>query len=314
MTPRRVTLPRALAPGSRVAVVAPGSPVDRRRLNAGLRVLESWGLVPILGDTVYEKKGDLAGDDAARLDDLAWALGSDDVDAVWGARGGWGTARLLDRLDGDMKSVPPRWLYGSSDLTALQSWLLGRGRPSWYAPLVVELADGSRYRRRFLDRAVFDPLAPIDARIARAATLVRGRASGTLAGGCLSVLAALAGTKHAAEFKDRIVFLEDVGEPPYKIDRMLWQLRESGAFDRIAGLVFAQFTRCRPGRGRSSRSLADVMREHAEAIGVPAMSGYPAGHGPKTLPLPIGFDATLDASASRLRIAPPAGHRGRRAR
>ncbi len=305
MTGSRV-LPAPLEPGARIAVVAPGSRVRREPLRRGMRVLESWGYEVVPGPHLLDRAGDLAGDDPARAADLRWALSDPGIDAAWIARGGWGTARLLADVAPVVSGVRPRRVLGFSDATALFALLLREGWTPAYAPLVADLADSRRYVARDLRGFLRDPGAERRFAPGSREVLVPGRAEGMLAGGCLAVLAALAGTPWQPDLEGAVLFLEEVGEAPYRVDRMLWQLRESGMLRGVRGLLFGQFVGCRPLPGRPSRALRTVLREHAEALGVPALAGLPVGHGPRMRVLPLGYVARLDAEAGEVTVSPPA--------
>lgn len=295
-------VPPPIPADARIALVAPGSALPAARIAAAVRVLRSWGYRPVVGPHASARRGDLAGDDAGRAADLAWALGDPAIDAVWALRGGWGTPRLLPLVDWDALAARPRWVLGFSDITALHAQLLARGVPALHAPLASELDRPVRYVARDLRRTLEDPLHERSFRLAARAALVPGRAAGPLAGGCLTLLATLAGTPWQPRLAGTLLFLEEVAETPYRIDRMLWQLRLSGMLDGIAGLVLGQFVNCRPPRERPSRSLAAVLREHAAALGVPAVTGLPVGHGLRTRVLPLGVPAELDTGAGQLRV------------
>jgi muramoyltetrapeptide carboxypeptidase len=266
--------------------------------------LAAWGYEPVPGRFLFARAGDLAGRDRDRLADLNWALADPSIDAVWAARGGWGTARLLPGLDLRALARRPRWLIGFSDLTPLQLALFRRGVASWYAPVVADLADRRRCLPADLRAMLAAPLAPRTLR-GRGLPGPARRGAGPLAGGCLSLLAAAAGTPWQPDLRGAVVFLEEVGEAPYRVDRLLWQLRHAGILDGIAGLALGQFTACDPLPGRASRPLAAVLREHVEALGVPAVAGLPIGHGPRPRAVPIGFRATLDPRAGTLVLRPP---------
>lgn len=300
-----LVVPPALSSGARIAVVAPGSAIDGELLEAGLDVLRRFGFEPVCGKYLRAAQGDLAGSDRQRGRDLLWALTDPKIDAVWAARGGWGAPRLLRGLDWQRITRDPKWLIGFSDLTLLQAALLDRGVPSLYAPVVVELANPSRVPDDTLARWLRQPDQTMQWRLNAIRGARRANVRGPLAGGCLTLLVSSVGTPWQPDWRGCIVFVEEVGEAPYRIDRMLWQLRESGAFAGIAGLVFGQFTRCEPAPGRGSRPLADIFREHVIALNVPALHGLPVGHGPGAVSVPIGYPATLEVGARRLTIAPP---------
>ncbi|MFN7965179.1 MAG: LD-carboxypeptidase [Acidobacteriota bacterium] len=303
---KSIVVPPALLTGARIAVVAPGSAVPTERLESGLAVLRSWGFEPVLGRYVQRPQGDLAATDERRAADLSWALTDPAIDAVWAARGGWGAARLLASLDLAGVRRNPRWVIGFSDLTVIQAAMLQHGLPSLYAPVVIELTNAERVPDDSLAVWLRHPetvqsfrLKSVGARPKR--PFVRG----PLAGGCLTLLASLAGTRWQPNLDGAVVFLEEVGEAPYRIDRLLWQLRASRMLDNIAALVFGQFTRCDPPPGRESRSLDTIFRDHATALGRPAYSGLPVGHGAGAIGVPLGYNATLDTVKRTLRLDPP---------
>lgn len=311
MRAKRIDVPAPLAPGARIAVIAPGSAVRRAAVEAGMDVLRGWGYEPVAGAHLFARDGDLAGADEGRAQDVEWAFTEPGLDAVWAARGGWGTPRLLERLDPAALARSRRWLLGFSDVTALQAVLLQHGLASAYAPLVAELADPRRAGPADLRALLARPAAPRVFRPGTRRALAPGRAAGPLSGGCLTLLAWLAGTPWQPDLRGTVVFLEEVAEAPYRIDRMLWQLRAAGMLDGIAGLALGHFTNCKPPQGRPSRTLAAVLAEHAGALGVPVLAGIPAGHGPRPRALPLGFTAHLDADAGTLRLEPPPARAGR---
>ncbi len=304
LQPRR---PASLRSGSKVAVIAPGSAiVDRDALRAGLARLEALGLVPVAGRHLDARHGDLAGTDAQRAADLAWALTAADIDAVWAARGGWGTARALERL-GRIRLPPrPRWVVGFSDLTPLLNRLAGRGWITLHGPVVCDLAQPGRFVARDLSGWLFGDRRETELEVRISGRLRAGHARGRLAGGCLSLLAAVTGTSLAPDLRGTILLLEEVGEAPYRVDRMLWQLRAGGMLAGVRALAFGQMTRCTVAAGRRSRSVRTVLREHADALQVPALAGLPIGHGRRTRAVPIGADAELDGGRGRLIVRAPA--------
>ncbi|GAB4371562.1 MAG: LD-carboxypeptidase [Acidobacteriota bacterium] len=299
--------PPSLRRGARVAVIAPGSRIlDTDALEAGLARLRRMGLEPVEGPHLRSARGDLAGTDRERAADLAWALGDPGIDAVWAARGGWGTLRTLDALGRLDLPDRPRWVAGFSDLTPLLDRLVERGWICLHAPTVCALAGPRRHVASDLSGWLLEGRRRAVLEVGRSRCLVGGRAAGRLTGGCLSLIAAVAGTPWAPDLSGAIVLLEDVGEPPYRIDRMLWQLRGAGMLGGVRGLAFGQFTACGAPAGRPSRSLRAVLADHARALGVPALAGIPVGHGPRSRAVPLGAHATLDADRARLVVTCPA--------
>ena len=323
--------PLRLRPGDLVAVVAPAGPVPHATLLRGVRALEREGLRVRLGAGVLRRRGYLAGPDALRAVDLLALWAHPEVKAVFAARGGYGTARLVDALTPRFLRRHPKIFCGFSDNTTLHLACAQAGLVSIHGPMAGwDLAGGPRKSprtavgaRRVLragDRASKDGGGPGVSRSggydresfraflfgegargftvapAAAETLVPGRATGRLVGGCLSLLVASLGCREQLDARGAILLLEDVIEPPFRIDRMLTQLRRSGSLDGVRGIVLGDFPACHPDRD-AGYTLADVLRERLSDLGVPVVWRFPYGHTARpSVTLPLGVRATLTAT------------------
>ena len=288
--------PPALRPGDAVAIVAPSGPFDRELFERGLAILERLGLRPLVDDRIFARRRYLAGPDDDRLALLQEALDRPDAPAVWCARGGYGAARLLPRLRLRGLFDRPKLLVGFSDATALHAALGARGLASLHAPVVTQLATQPPEVVDRLGALLFSPGPPPP--LLGGVTLAPGKERGVLLGGNLSVLASLAGTPFLPSLAGAVLFLEDVGERPYRLDRMWTQLRLAGALDRLRGLAVGELTRCE--ERDSDYTALDVLRDLARELGVPAAAGFPVGHGEVNQPLPLGAEVELDAGAGTL--------------
>jgi muramoyltetrapeptide carboxypeptidase len=288
-----------LGPGDRVAVLAPSGAVDEARLCAGCAVLERLGLEVVLGAHVLDRVlPNLAGTDADRAGDLATAWCDPTVRGVICARGGYGATRLLDRLDWRaLAAAGPKVLHGASDITALHV-AFGRrlGITTSFGPTVSgALADGRPEDVAALRDALF-AVGPL--RLCGERELVPGAATGRLAGGTLSLLTALLGTPDApAPMAGRIVFLEDVREAPYRVDRMLTQLLRAGVLEGVAGFALGTWTGC-----GDPVELEGVLLERLTPLGVPILAGLEVGHGPRQRTLELGAPARLDTERRTLEL------------
>jgi muramoyltetrapeptide carboxypeptidase len=275
-----------------VAVVAPAGPFDRESFEAGLRVLAAryrprWD-AGLLGRHRY-----LAGGDARRLDELASALADDDVRAVFAARGGYGTMRLLAKLG--VAGLPPKPVVGFSDLTALHLALQAAGWASIHGPVVTQLGSQPAAVAGQLWALLETPAVPPPLAGTR---LVGGAAEGPLLGGNLSVLTRLVGTPFLPPLDGAVLLLEDVGERPYRLDRMWTHLALAGVFDRISAIALGAFTDCEEaGAGYTS---AEVLADLAGEVGLPCLADLPIGHGAVNVPVPLGVRVRLDAEAGVL--------------
>ncbi|MEO6715600.1 MAG: LD-carboxypeptidase [Mycobacteriales bacterium] len=309
-----MTLLRAatLRPGDRVAVVAPGGPLQRQPLEPGLDVLTSWGLEPVLGASVRTRHGYLAGNDDERLSDLQRAFDDPSVRGVFCARGGYGTGRIVDRLDLSAIRRDPKVVVGYSDVTALHLLLRKElGLVTFHGPVLARDWEEDGWSAEALSRAVMDPaplgVLPHPAAYPAVDTLVPGVVSGLLVGGNLTLLAGSLGTSTAIDARDAILVIEDVHEAPYAFDHLLTQLRRAGVLESATGIVVGECVRCDPGPDDPpSPSVRDVCAEMFAELGIPSVYGVACGHGLAQLTLPLGVRATLDAAGGTLEVTEPA--------
>ena len=303
-TLRPMRVPPLLSAGARVALVAPAGPLrGPEELDAAIANARSLGWEPIAGANVLARHDYLGGTDAERLGDLNAALADDRVDAIWCVRGGYGSMRILPYVDWASLARRPRALIGFSDVTALHA---AAGTRSDLVTYHAPTARGAltHFSRASLARAVIEGSDPCG-EAAGARTVRRGRARGRLVGGNLALLASLAGTPYAPDYRGALLVLEDIGEPAYRIDRMLTQLRLSGALAEIAGLVVGHFTESAPGHELSSHALDVLVAEAAAVAEVPAIAGVPVGHVDDQWTIPLGSTARLDADARTLTVELP---------
>jgi muramoyltetrapeptide carboxypeptidase len=293
-------LPPPLRDGSRVALVAPSGPLkDESDLEKALENTRSMGWEPIVGDHVLERAGYLAGVDDSRRSDLNKFAADESIDGIWCIRGGYGASRLLNGLDYTAWRDRPRALIGYSDITALHAAIGPRAElVTFHGPTArAHLTD---FTRSSLCAAVTGSAVTLSA--PNAVTLQGGSASGRLAGGNLAVLTALCGTPFAPRLDGAILILEDVNEAVYRLDRMLTQLRSTGALDRVAAIAFGHFSEIPEDHSNEQRSLDDLLAEVAAECGVPCVASIPVGHIDDQWTIPLGRTAVLDADARTLTI------------
>jgi len=309
--------PPRLARGSRVALVAPAGPLleqdDIARAEALCRALD-YG--PVLGPHAGRRHGYLAGTDEERLDDLNAALADPQVRAVVCTRGGYGVQRIVDGLDLYAVRADPKVVVGFSDITALQLALWRAARlATVHGPGAAWLDERTGPEAaESLRRAVMvaEPIV-LKARQDEQTSAVRvtapaGPVRGLLLGGNLSLLCSTVGTRDQPDLRGAILLLEDVEEPPYKVDRMLLHLRRAGCLAGVAGVAVGQFTDCADGFGVG---VAEVLADHLGSLGVPVLGGLPVGHGRDQLTVPVGVPATLDVAAGTLTTEPAVRHPSR---
>jgi muramoyltetrapeptide carboxypeptidase len=294
-----------LPAGARIAVIAPSGVVSPTRLEKGLAVLRGWGYEPVVGRHVLAVAGHTAGTVAQRREDLIWAATDPDVSAIWFARGGFGAMHLLEdliRLARGPEVVAGRPLIGFSDATAFLAALFsehrladpaeqaGTGLIGIHAPVITALGDLSAEPSRTAMHELLAAGRGFRARVDHVAG-PRRSVTGPLVGGNLAMLASLAGTPHALRSHDAIMLLEDVGEPVYRLDRMVTQLQLSGGLLGVRAFALGSFSSA---PGERDQHAEEFMEQRLSEFGVPVVVGLPVGHDPDNEPWVYGLTATLD--------------------
>lgn len=291
----RAIVPPFLAPGEPVAVVAPSGVVDRTRLHRGIAYLAQQGHPVRLTPHVLDRHGYLAGNDARRARDLNALIASDEAPAWLFARGGFGLTRILDRLDLDGLRRRPRLLLGYSDFTALAMALQRRGPYLvHYGPLVSEMGDPDGFDRASLWGHLRGAADAFPLRFRASDVLRAGTGRGLVLGGCLSLLVSLLGTRHDPDYRGAILFWEEIGEEPYRIDRMLTQLRNAGKLDHLRGMIVGSLTGCEAPKGKPSLTVREVIGELVQGARFPIVWKARVGHIARKRTLLLGTMGSLD--------------------
>lgn len=311
-TPSKVFRPNRLRRGDLIGLSTPGSYIPDRDLEKAVKNVESLGFRVKLSKNIRAKRGYNAGTDAQRLEDLHTLFADPEVAGIWCARGGYGCTRILPNLDYALIRRNPKALIGYSDVTALLLAIFREtGLITFHGPVAAsELTDYSRAQfiatlmeqRMEIAIRIPEALSSQDKPGYKAQTIRGGMASGVLTGGNLSLLAAMAGTPHAPDFSGRIVFMEDVEERPYRIDRMLTQLRQACNLEKAAGIALGIFVDCLPEADVPSLSLMETLEDQLADLGIPVVYGMPIGHISNQCVLPLGIKTRLHAEERTLTL------------
>ena len=305
----RALKPPRLRKGEVIGVIAPASPMKPELLEAGVRYLEGLGYRVKLGKHVFAQHGYLAGTDAQRARDLNSMFRDRHVQAIMCARGGYGTPRLLRLLDYEAIRRHPKIFVGYSDLTALQLAIFRHtGLITFSGPMVAaEMGRGidpfteENFWKIITAAQPFGELVRPNGESYQAVR--RGRGQGRLLGGCLSLIAPIAGSGHMPNVAGSILFVEDIGEVVYKWDRYFVQLQEQGTLRGLAGFMLGQTTDSLPPEGDATLTMDDLMRDFIKPLKIPALAGLDYGHDRVKYTMPIGARAELEISAKRTRVA-----------
>ena len=292
--------PKPLFPGARVALVAPASAVPEEKRQPALDYVSSLGLEPVVYPSCYFKNRDgyLAANDPQRAKDLNDAFSDPTINGIWCIRGGYGGHRILPLLDADMIRRNPKWFGGYSDVTALHTFFNQVcGFETYHCTMPSTEPNPDEYTLNWLKKAMFGGLSgeltPPEGE--KPQTLVGGSAKGMLCGGNLSLLAASLGTPWEIDTRDKILFLEDIGEKTYRVDSMLTQLRNAGKFRDCAGIILGAWTDCPPEYPEKTLLLPEIFNQLIVPAGKPCITDVACGHILPTLSLPMGRVCTLDA-------------------
>lgn len=316
--PSQNILPKALAPGDTIGIVSPsGAIFESEPYEIAIESMQAMGLKVKLGEFVKSRHGHLAGTDKERAAELNAMFSDPQVDGIICLRGGSGAARLLDKIDYNAIARSPKAFIGYSDITALHLAIYAKtGLVTFHGPIAV--SSWNPFAVRHFKELLFNKSAmvyqnPTDKAglLAqtknRVRTITSGTAKGELLGGNLAVMTGIMGSPYfPSNWKGKILYLEDVGEPIYAMDRMMSQLQLGGVLDQISGFVFGKCTNCTPGSGYGSLTLEEVLDHFIKPLGIPAYSGAMIGHIDKNATVPNGIQASLNADHGTISLLSPA--------
>lgn len=297
----RILLPPGLSPGDAIGVIAPSSPFDREKFDRGIALIRGMGYRPVYPDTIFAARGYLAGPDPLRAEMLNACFADPGIRAVWCARGGYGAFRILPRIDYDRIRSNPKIFIGCSDITAILNTIyLRTGMVTFHGPMIASLETAASRTFHGIEQAVSIP-APVLLKPDEIQAIRSGSASGPVMGGNLATLNHLVGTPFEPDYSGCILLLEDIGEAPYRIDRMLTQMKMAGCFDRIAGVVAGSFIGC-----GDIGTVHQIIKTVFADLKIPVLAGFNFGHADPNMTIPIGLNARLDADAGMLLFEGPA--------
>jgi len=294
-------IPPYLQPGDEVAILSPASFPPTENWKQGVEVLESWGLRVRMAPNYLSRHFGLGGTDAERLSDLQQMIDDPSIKAIFPIRGGYGVSRLLDSLDFTGFISSPKWVVGFSDITALLCELDSIGYASIHGPMPHNFCQkGGESALQNLYTALFEGVFSV---AAPAHPLNRlGEASAEIIGGNLSLLAHLVGSQTFASTDGKILFIEEIGERLYHVDRMLVQLKRAGLFQNLAGLLIGGFTDCNEASLSIGKTAYELVAEHTSGTSYPIAFDFPAGHIPNNQPLIFGVKSKLLVNSAGIQV------------
>jgi len=292
--------PPYLVKGDTVAITCPAKKLPHN-INDAVKLLESWGLKVILGETVNASWNQFAGTDELRASDIQQFLNDPEIKAIFAARGGYGTIRIIDKLDFNSFQEHPKWVIGFSDITVLHSHIQALYQTeSIHGQMPLTIPDGSKPSLESLRKALFNE--PLEYHYTSEIPNKSGLAKGVLIGGNLTLMVMMAGSASEQDYTDKILFLEDVGEYLYSLDRMLWNLKRSGKLDNLKGLIVGSFTEMKDNDIPFGQNAEEIIRSHVSEFNYPVCFNFPAGHISDNRALIFGREVQMDVQDQEVNL------------
>ena len=296
-------LPPYLKPGDTIGILCPSGYMPAEKANTCIETLTDWGYKVIPGKTLGHQFNYFSGTDEERLEDLQQMMDNKHINAIFCARGGYGMGRIIDRLDFKKFREHPKWIIGFSDITVIQSHLFSNYKiASLHAPMAAAFND-DEFKNLYV-QSLRDALmgSKADYRVEGNAFNQKGKATGILVGGNLSLLAHLIGTPSDIKTKNKILFIEDVGEYIYNVDRMMYQLKRSGKLDHLKGLIVGRFSDMKDTTTPFGQTTEEVIKELVKEYDYPVCFGFPVSHDKENYALKIGAKYKLNVSTTSVEL------------
>lgn len=294
--------PPSLKNGDKVGLVATARKISTQELAEGIGLLKSWGLVPVLGKSIDAEDHQYAGSDALRAKDFQEMLDNPEIKAIWCARGGYGTVRIIDQLDFYKFVKYPKWIVGYSDVTVFHSHLHKIGFQTLHATMPVSVEDNTAFAKASLKQALFGKQPGIKIKHLHPSNRL-GAAKGTVVGGNLSMLYSLCGSSSSLDTEGKILFVEDLDEYLYHVDRMIMNLKRNGMLDHLAGLMVGGMTKMHDNTIPFGKTAQEIILDAVGECEYPVVFDFPAGHLDDNRALILGAKAQLDVTATEVNFS-----------
>jgi muramoyltetrapeptide carboxypeptidase len=294
--------PPSLKYGDKVGLVATARKISTKELEAGISLLKSWGLVPVIGKTINAQDDQYAGDDALRAMDFQVMLDDPEIKAIWCSRGGYGTVRIIDRLDFYKFVKYPKWIVGYSDVTVLHSHLHKIGFQTIHGTMPVSVEDNTAFAKASLHQSLFGEFPVIQMKKMHPSNR-KGLVEGMLVGGNLSMLYSMCGSSSSLDTEGKILFIEDLDEYLYHVDRMVMNLKRNGMLDHLAGLIVGGMTKMHDNRIPFGKTAQEIVLDAIGECDYPVVFDFPAGHLDDNRALIMGAEARLEITTTEVNLS-----------
>lgn len=302
---KKIISPQKLQAGDTVAIIAPAGIIKtgKKSIKTAQSLIESWGLAAVLGANIFEENNHFAGNEEQRLKDIQWALDSPKIKAIWCARGGYGSIRIVDKINFEGFKKNPKWFIGYSDITVIHNQLNNLGYETLHGMMVVNLEEDSKNIKnsiKSLKAGLFDSLDTYEIDSNKANRF--GKSKGILIGGNLTLLTSQLGSSTQLDTRNKILFIEEIGEYKYHIDRMLQSLKRAGYFNHCTGVIVGDMMNIKSNIPAWGCSVEELIMNVLEPYDFPVAFGIPAGHMPENQALIFGRSIELSVTESKTKI------------
>ena len=296
--------PEHLKSGDTISILAPSGVLNNfdKKIEKAINIFKSWGLNVVLGNHIYDKNGHFAGTDKNREKDFQKALDNKNIKAIWCARGGYGAVRIIDKLNFDNYLKNPKWIIGFSDITVIHNKLNFLNSESIHAMMITGFEDIGQNNDSLskLKNVLFGD--SLSYSITSNKNNKTGKSEGIIVGGNLTLIQSTIGSKTELKMKDKILFIEEIGEYAYHIDRMLYSLKRAGYFENCKGLIVGQISDVKKNTTDFGRSINELILDVLDEYNFPILFDFPAGHEKTNFPIILGRKVILDVSKSESKV------------
>jgi muramoyltetrapeptide carboxypeptidase len=296
--------PELLKSGDTISILAPSGVLNNfdKKIEKAINIFKSWGLNVVLGNHIYDKNGHFAGTDKNREKDFQKALDNKNIKAIWCARGGYGAVRIIDKLNFDNYLKNPKWIIGFSDITVIHNKLNFLNSESIHAMMITGFEDIGQNNDSLskLKNVLFGD--SLSYSIASNKNNKTGKSEGIIVGGNLTLIQSTIGSKTELKMKDKILFIEEIGEYAYHIDRMLYSLKRAGYFENCKGLIVGQISDVKKNTTDFGRSINELILDVLDEYNFPILFDFPAGHEKTNFPIILGRKVILEVSKSDSKV------------
>jgi muramoyltetrapeptide carboxypeptidase len=290
----KIIMPEFLQKGDTIGILATARKMDLITLQPAIKLMESWGLHVVIGKTIGKEDNQLAGPDSLRAEDFQEMLDNPKIKAIWVAKGGYGTVRIIDRIDFTNFKKKPKWIVGFSDVTVLHSHINKMNIATLHGMMAISAATASPVAIESLRKSLFGE--KLEYHLPNHAFNRKGKAEGQIIGGNLSVLFSIMGSKSEMDYKGKILFIEDIDEYLYHIDRMMINLKRNGYFDGLKGLIIGGMTGMNDNEIPWGKNALEIIQDAVKEYHFPVMYDFPAGHIKDNHALILGKTVELDVN------------------